>query len=153
MRNRLQGLWERYYPCILSVVAFCASYKLPITKISTKIFYQMNSNMISISAIIIGFVTTLVTILIALNDTRSMRFIQKAGRYHQLLAYMRTPIQSSFILAILSVFLSFRLLHNDLSWVVKIWIATTVFVGSSLYRVTTIIFILLNSKPIKNGKP
>ena len=142
----IRGYWEKAYPWILSIVVGGILCRWP-PAISSRDFTQMTSTVVSVAAIVIGFVATLMTIVVALGETRALKFIKNAGRYGQLLHYIRVPITAGFLLAALSLLFAMQIISPTyMHWEVAVWTAVDVLVGASLYRLTNIIFNLLRNK-------
>lgn len=146
MTTKIRGRWESLYPWLLSCAVGVFLYAHP-PHITVEVFDQLASTIVSVAAVVIGFVAALMTIVIGLGQTRAIRFIRDANRYRQLLQYMRLPLISGFALAGISLVFAMEILvPSNLRWEFALWVAVIVWVGTSLYRLTTIIFNILRNE-------
>jgi len=142
----IRGYWENAYPWILSIVVGGILCRWP-PAMSSYDFTQITSTVVAVAAIVIGFVATLMTIVLALGETRALKFMKDADRYEQLLHYIRVPMTAGFLLAALSLLFAMQIISTTyMQWEVAVWAAVDVLVGTSLYRLTNIIFNLLRNK-------
>jgi hypothetical protein len=135
--------WERTYPWVLGG-AVAAAVVIAHPAIAPRALEQLAGTSVSVAAIIIGFIATMMTLLVALGETRSIKFLREAGRYDELLLYLRTPMEAAFVLAAVS--LLFSVLSTETRWVIACWGGTVVLTGGSVYRLVQVIFHVMNPR-------
>lgn len=100
----MRYLWEKYYPLAVSVVLVVALFfnKHYITDFNTLIPSLMQ-NSLSVSATLLGFLLTILTVVNTI-DTRRMQFIKSAGRFDDLMFFLKNAIYSNLIVIAICLF-------------------------------------------------
>ncbi len=94
---------EKLYPVIFSFcsVIYCAMYK--ITSFDIPRFHDVLNSYVNMSSIIIGFLATMISILITSVDKTVMKKIRQFNGMNLLTSYINIAVISGLIVAIYSV--------------------------------------------------
>lgn len=138
---------EEWYPTIFSLgsVFCCAMYK--ITSADIPKFHDMLNSYINMSSIIIGFLATMISILITSVDKTVMKKIRKFNAMNLLTSYINTAVISGLIVAIYSVGYSTVMdKPDDLCWYLFLfWVfIATLFIASTFRILQVMLKILTN---------
>ncbi|MFA2812041.1 hypothetical protein [Bacillus mycoides] len=91
---------EYLYPFLLGIIVVVVVYQFNITLASIKNLLSILSATVTISAIIIGFLATMVSILISLTNSNVMQRLKSARANETLSWYIKEAIIIGFMLAI-----------------------------------------------------
>lgn len=136
-----RNCWERWQHLFVGVVVaigfigFGREYQPPET--ST----QLITSILSVSAIIVGFLATAKSILISMDGSRVVRMLKEARKYDSLVQYFMSAINWSMILAGTSavVLLVDTKESKDWHWIpFAIWCTILTIASCSAYRVIRI---------------
>lgn len=152
-RNRVKI--EKYWPYVLATttVVMCIVFK--VTRFHISHFPDILSSFISMSSIIIGFLATMVSVLIAAVGRSTMKRIERYNSTELLTHYINVAIVTGLLSAIYSViFNAFLDEHDSAYWylfLILVFIITLFL--SCTYRIIRFLLIIL-SKIAKenNGK-
>lgn len=94
---------EKWYPIVFSFcsVFYCATYKITSSDIPR--FHEVLNSYVNMSSIIIGFLATMISILITSVDKTVMKKIRKFNAMNLLTSYINIAVISGLIVAIYSV--------------------------------------------------
>ncbi len=97
---------ERFCPAAISLVVAILTYTNGMTFFLIPNFLNILSPVVSISSIIVGFLTTMISVLIVLSDREVMKRIRRYNKWKDLTRYLFTPIVTGFVVAISSTLLN-----------------------------------------------
>ena len=106
---------EKYYPIFLSVLIIVAMVvcKQVINGIPDMVD-KLSDQALSISVTFLGFLLTILTIINSI-ETRRMHFVKSAGKYADLISYLKVSIQTNLALIGLSFITKF-FEHRSVLW-------------------------------------
>jgi hypothetical protein len=138
--------WEKWYPIFLGFCAFIVyeilKGHLGILCISKDIFGAL----ISISAIAIGFMATIESILLSL-DNKIINQLKAAGAFNDLLSYIMSAINWSFFLAAFTtacLLIDFSKKAEWFSYAFAGLVFITIVSAASCYRIIRIFYKILH---------
>lgn len=132
---------EKWLPLTISLlVGICIFIKKCIPK-DIQNFTDILSSVINFGAIIIGFLATMVSVLIALTGKRVIRRIQKNNATGLFTSYFVVPIVLGLLMIILSIFLMPLEKCDDFPTRVlfSLWIINIVYFLTSSFRIIRIL--------------
>lgn len=139
---------ERIGPLVISMIICFLSFRFNIDFSELSDYKFIYSNIISFSSIIIGFLITMVSILITLTNKRVMIKIRELKADNLLKSYFVFPILSGLFLVLLSIILGIVFDSNGLNvnngTMTSIWIFTLVYFVTTTCRIFIIMLKLLN---------
>ncbi len=101
----LVAIAERFIPMTLAIVVVCAAFIFKVDLYNIGDYKFVYSNIISFSSIIIGFLITMVSILVTFTGKRVMRLIKSNRAENLLKSYFSFSIASGVVVALLSILL------------------------------------------------
>ncbi len=146
--------WELAYPIVFAtlIIIPVLLYKWDLSNV--KNISSILSSGVTIGAIVIAFLATMISILISISNVEVMKRINKNDAEGDLILYIEVTIISGFILAIYSLVLNaFIGISGSVShalFTIFVWILTF-FIFSS-YRIIHIFSRILN-QVLKENKP
>ena len=109
---KIRQTWEKLYPYILTLILLLFIYMLPelnaidsvtIESIKNKLFSNdFLAAIMTVESILLGFLLAVLTLTLQ-ADTPNIKQIKHAGRFHELVAYNRHAVTTSFLAAITSM--------------------------------------------------
>lgn len=138
---------ERAYPTVLGLLC-AAGYLIflrdePIPGTAKDLL----SAVINLSAISIGFLATVKSVLLSIEDRPSIKWLKNGQSYDQFRAYVFGSIYSSFAVAVISAvcLLFFGPLEaaSWSTWFVAAYVALVVATGTGYFRVVTVFSLML----------
>jgi hypothetical protein len=138
--------FERLYPLIFGLSVGVGAFLLDIRLPSDKDYLlPLLSSAISFSAILVGFLATVKSILMALPAVVAQ--LNRAQYMDVLASYLATSITSNLVFCILSLSGFFKWTTENTSWFSPIWLCLGAFSVLSFWRVMTIMSKLLRYRP------
>lgn len=133
---------ERLYPYLISLIVVIVLFAMKINQITIMRFDILISSIISISSTIIGFIITIIAILIGLLNERVMKLIKKNNAMNLFREYLISPVIIGFILIILSNILIFIVKEDCIISGIYFYMTTFLVLTFtlSLLRIGTIIY-------------
>jgi len=144
----VSALIEKWITYILASVCTAAYLHFFGQSQFPKTINSLFTAIISISAVSIGFIATTKSILFALRDSSTVKWIKSGGGYQQLIDYMMTAIRWCFLNAIVSA-VCLLLDFPSYYWapfLFAAWLFTCVTAFSSCYRVIHIFSKILRAQ-------
>ena len=137
---------ERWYPQITAVVVALGVFFLPYD-LSGKNFSQILSSVITIGAILIGFLATMMSVLITITGRKVIKRISALGASGQFTGYFFVTLTSGFILVVASTALNpFTELKGTLSHFLFVgWIFVVTFFILAAFRIVHLMAKILKS--------
>jgi ABC-type spermidine/putrescine transport system permease subunit II len=142
-------IFERIYPIVFSITCAIIIYNQHITfNTIPKIELVLNST-VTISSILIGFLAAMVSILIAITNSKVMDRIREGKAEHLLTSYIREAIISGIFLAVGStiafLFVDYKGKNADL--IFSVWFFMFIHFLLSSFRILIIMLNILSSIP------
>lgn len=106
--------FERWYPIAIPLLIIFLFYRIGINEIIFKRVDVFISSLITVGVTIIGFVITIIAILIGILDKKIMGIINKNKAINLLGEYLIFPVVLGFILIINSLLLSYFIDENSI---------------------------------------
>lgn len=151
--KRISVLIEKYWPYILAaaVVILCA--RLKISRFHIPHFPEMLNSFISMSSIIIGFLATMVSVLIAAVGKSTMRRIEKNNSTELLTNYINVAIVSGLLAALYSViFNAFLDDYDSIYWYLFLLLVFIIILFlSATYRIINYLLLILSNIAKENN--
>ena len=138
--------WEKYYPLVIAIITTILTFyfKLIIDPQKSNIANVLSA-IINMSAIIIGFLAAMISVVIAISDSKIMQDIKNFKKSNDLNWYLFFPIILGFIVAI-GTTLCF-MMQNINCYVVRIislfWVFFVTLFFASTFRVTSLLYQIL----------
>lgn len=153
----LKAIFERIAPITLTIIIVIISSFSHVDFSKIKDYKFLYSNIISFSSIIIGFLITMVSILITLTGKRVLKKIHEENADNLLSGYFIYPIASGVVLALYSI-ISGILFDESVYFVSSkvmsiIWIALVAYFVLTTCRIFYIMLKLLKSINVENNAP
>jgi hypothetical protein len=96
-------LWfERWHPLTGGAIAALIYWRYGIKYLPPEELSKLFSNAITLGAIAIGFLATVQSILVTVQDRELIKAFREAGKYNYLIGYLLNAIHASFFLAAIS---------------------------------------------------
>lgn len=139
---------ERFYPICLSllfiVFIFLFRDSAFIISVSKKLFTEnILSLVITIESILFGFLMTVISLIIQMNN-KAIDAIKQLGRYKDLLNFARFSIYSSILVIFFSLF--YILTEQSIGSIIYyVWFLFFIYSALSLYRFIHIFFVVAKS--------
>jgi hypothetical protein len=92
---------ERTYP--VAVAALTTAAWASLCKVPTESLHDLFATSVSLAAIVVGFLATAMSIVLAAPDSRVMKQLRESGYVHDLVWYLREPFVIGLVLAALSL--------------------------------------------------
>ncbi|NUK30997.1 hypothetical protein HT574_13145 [Parageobacillus sp. VR-IP] len=142
-------IFERIYPIGISIIFAIIIYNQHITfNIIPKIEPVLNS-VVTVSSIVIGFLAAMVSILIAITNSKVMKRIREGKAEHLLTCYIREAIISGILLALGStiayLFVDYDGKKADL--IFSVWFFMVIHFLLSSFRILNIMLNILSTIP------
>ena len=145
--KRISVLIEKYWPYVLAtaIVIICA--RLKISRFHIPHFPEMLNSFISMSSIIIGFLATMVSVLIAAVGRSTMRRIEKNNSTELLTNYINVAIVSGLLAALYSViFNAFLDDYDSIYWYLFLLLVFIIILFlSATYRIINYLLLILSN--------
>lgn len=138
---------ERGYPFVLSALIVIVAYSCNYNIIAHSKFSSVLSATINVSAVIVGFMATMVAVLISTINRKTLRRIKDNNAMGLLNSYFRSALINGLLLAVFSTILTMFVGVDDslIRHLAYLWIfMASYFVFSSL-RVILIMLTILES--------
>ncbi|MBW4659911.1 MAG: hypothetical protein KME15_14645 [Drouetiella hepatica Uher 2000/2452] len=139
---------EKFYPLLLGFLVGIASlYAAKIYGVSEN-FKDIFSAVINICGITIGFLATVITIILAFNDQHVIKQLKKTGSYKRIFNYFISSIQWFFTILLLSAIglvLDFRTSSAWQPYFIGLWSFALAAAFLSYYRAIDIFTVILRS--------
>lgn len=100
--NTLLYFLERWHPALFFWAALLAQIFFKFTITQDKITGTANA-LLTIYAIILGFVSTAISILFSVQDRKFMRTLKTSGAYHEIIKYHWSAMRWCFIVVLISI--------------------------------------------------
>lgn len=153
--KKLKKCFEQLYPLLLAILVAVLAYKKGFDLYSIPNPKEILAATVNISAISIGFLATMIAILIATVNRRVMRRIRDNKAMPLLNSYFYYAVISGFATAFLSTFLNIYIKPDGIQappfpiFGVKVasilWIFVVAFFAASSYRIINILMKILSS--------
>lgn len=150
----MRRIWELYYPIIFAtlIIIPVLIYKWDLSNV--KNISSILSSGVTIGAIVIAFLATMISILISISNVEVMKRINRNDAEGDLIIYIEVTIISGFLLAVyslvLNAFIGTSGTSSHVLFTIFVWILTF-FIFSS-YRIIHIFSRILN-QVLKENKP
>lgn len=138
---------EKMYPFIISSVVVLVVVLCNYNVMSHNEFCTVLSATINVSAVIVGFMATMVAVLISTINRKTLRRIKDNDAMGLLNSYFRSALISGLILAVISTILTMLVGSDNLTTKITSWVwffLASFFIFSSL-RVILIMLTILES--------
>lgn len=146
LSNRLQMAFEQWYPLIggaaiaaaYSLIKPAREYVLPDT------MPNLLSAILTVAGVAIGFLATVKSILISIDERPIVQRMKEAGIYRRVIGYLRAAITWSFILTFISAAALLLSYKEITTWTTSrqvltaIWLAVAAGALLSYYRIARI---------------
>ena len=149
---------ERWYPLAGGFVVSCVYLSVPQLRqyVFPATLPVLLSAVVTIGGVAVGFLATIKSILLTIDDKPIMGRIKDGGLYIQIVDYLRAAFFWSFALTILSAFALFIDYQKLSEWSAAhaagtaawLWVATSA--GLSYYRVSSIWYTVLKHLDVKH---
>lgn len=138
---------EKYWPYALSAVVVMLCARLKITRFHIPHFPEMLNSFIGMGSIIIGFLATMVSVLIAAVGRSTMRRIEKNNSTELLTEYINVAIVTGLLAALYSViFNAFLDDYESIYWYLfLLLIFIIVLFLSATYRIINYLLMILSN--------
>lgn len=137
---------EEYGPIVFSLIItfLCVCFK--ITRFHINNFTNILNSLISMISIILGFLATMISILIAAVSRRTMKRIEQHNATSILTSYINVTIVSGLLSSVISVaYNTFLEQHENIYWYMfLVWVFIVSLFLSSTYRILYLLLNLLN---------
>jgi hypothetical protein len=150
-------LIEKYSPFFVALVTavFLILNKIDIA--SFKNITDMLSSITNIASVLVGFIATILSILIALPTHKVIQRIMMNDSIKHLRMYFASSIALGLVTMLFTLFLYpfVDVTVNDIqlpSWVFSIWLSIFIYFILSCVRVIWILLLLLNTESILNNE-
>ena len=158
--KRLKGVWERHSPKIIGAIVFIVLIFFDmLAYLPSQNLTNLFNVSINVGAISVGFLVTVVTLIIAIKDNPNLRYLSKLKHSEDksylllLIEYIKHAIGISFLVSLLSAgsLLFVPAAHQAaFEWYFRAWFVMLAMFLVSLYRILKILSLLLRDY-IKNG--
>jgi len=112
----MRAVTEKWYPLVGSlIITFLYLKFCRLTSFQSSID-NLFSSVITISAITIGFLATIKTLIFSINNQYMIKQLKSAGVFNDLINYIMATVYCCFILAILSGVGLFMNLKDTMPW-------------------------------------
>ena len=135
--NTVLYYWETYYPGIIAIIACAMMFVFNVSVCDVPNLKELVPVIVSVGAIIIGFLATMVSVLVVALHTRVMRRISKFHGMPLLIRYFREALFSGFAVTVLSIlFFPFIGKEEIYCWYLFVfWVTVNVFFIVCSFRV------------------
>lgn len=144
----MRAATEKWYPLVGSILITALYLKFWRITIFQSSIDNLFSSIITISAITIGFLATIKTIIFSINNQYIIKQLKNAGVFNEFIDYIMATVYCCFILAILSgigLFLNFKDPKSWYQWAFGGWLFLVVYATLLSYRVLNILAKILKS--------
>jgi hypothetical protein len=141
-------LLERFSPLFWGVITAIYSYFWIPEELHPKIIKDFLNPVINVSAITVGFLTTVMTVLITIDTKEVIQWLKSANYYQRLISYLMSAVKSAFLVAITSALGSILDTNSLPSWEkigFSLWLGLLIYTVMASYRVINIIVTILRS--------
>lgn len=140
-------IWlEKYYPYVGAFIVLICCIIFKITRFDIMRFSDILNSFVNMSSIIIGFLATMISILIATVRKPVMRKIKANNATRLLTNYINTAVMSGILITVYSVTFNAFLDKTDggFWYLFLIWVFIAVLFILSAYRILSIMLLILN---------
>ena len=139
-KNNIYGLWESYFPYVVSLAVIGVACYFKFSFIALANAKEILSSVINITAIIVGFLATMISILLATNANRVMKKFQHFNAIDRLTSYIKHAVASGFFLTIYStLFYSWLDKYDSIYWYLfLLWLYGATYFAASSYRIISL---------------
>lgn len=141
-------MFERIGPLIISLIIFGLAFLLKLDFSTLSDYKFVYSNVVSFSSIIIGFLITMVSILITLTNRKVMIKIREMKADNLLKYYFVCPIVTGLVLTIFSIILGIafddKQLRLSKAMLTDVWIFLSAYFVCTTLRIFIIMLKLLS---------
>lgn len=137
-------LVERCWPWVLALCCAAASYRVSLS-ITSAIGKELLAAVLSAASICAGFLTTALTVLMALGSTEIGRRLRAAQQLGDLFSYLRTAIISCLVTSLLCMIGFFFFNKGDAIPAVptSVFTGVTIFAGACIWRIIPILLSIM----------
>lgn len=138
---------EKFYPFLISSILLVVVILCDYNAVAHKEFGAVLSATINVSAVIVGFMATMVAVLISTINRRTLRRIEENQAMGLLNSYFQSALISGIILAVISTVLTMTIGTDNLTTKIAscAWIFLATFFILSSLRVILIMLAILRS--------
>jgi O-antigen/teichoic acid export membrane protein len=136
-------LLEKSYPLLLATVSAAAAYYFDITFPKDE-WKEFLSAALSLGAILTGFIATAKAILASMPSDSVMGQLRSTGYIYELVSYLKQALHGCLFFSIFCLLGFFLVDKNILPLLYRtIWVFAAVFSGLAFYRVSNLLFLVI----------
>jgi len=148
-RDFIAGIWERFYPEAVAVVAFMAGWWYEFL-LPTPDEGLLGSSL-TLGAILTGFLATSKAVLLGLRDTDIWRHLQEKQLDKRVIRYLSRAITGAFAFSLWSLLGYFSALEV---WLYPlIWLFLAAYTAAAFWRFTRVLFAIITAERKSHNVP